>query len=118
MSGKMDNFVNDSFLNARAARAVVRGFEVPRYIEFCREAMKMGLAVHLHEAITTVSKYVTLVTKDKARRTFKVRFSNHKPNRGKELEGDCDFFVGHTHTGVRTTSDALVAVKKWMEGKI
>ena len=39
-----------------------------------------------------------------------MRFSDHKPNREKELTGDCDFFVGRTNTGVRTTEDAKVFV--------
>ena len=87
-----------------------QGYSTPRWIEFSMTLLKEGYDVLLVAAKTTVSKYIYVRKGDKQ---FKVRFSNHKPNWRKEHEQDCDFFVGVTNTGVRTTKDALVAVREF-----
>jgi hypothetical protein len=69
--------------------------------------MSAGFTLTLYEARHTLSKYVTV---SDGQSEYKVRFSNHRPNKGRELNGDCDFFVGVTHTGWRTTDHALEAV--------
>lgn len=69
--------------------------------------MRLGFSVELYEARQTKSKYCTVKLDGKS---FKVRFSDHKPIYQREMKGDCDFFVGHTHTGIRTTQDAINAV--------
>ena len=69
--------------------------------------MRLGFTVELYEARQTKSKYCTV---RHAGKQFKVRFSDHKPIYRREMQGDCDFFVGHTHTGIRTTHDAANAV--------
>jgi hypothetical protein len=84
-------------------------FPVPKFVLFIETALKFGYRVRLYDAQTTVSKYVTVYNKKKK---FKVRFSNHKPNRQRELEGNCDFFVGRTHLGVTTTRDAWYAMRR------
>jgi hypothetical protein len=104
--------VTPAFIEERGSRAINSGYSVPRYLEFCAWAINQGFIVDLDEAVTTVSKYVFVREWDQGR-SFKLRFSNHKPNRGKELEGDCDFFVGVTHTGARTTEHAMKAVLDW-----
>lgn len=102
--------VTREFLERRTSRAEKSGYGKARWIEFCERMLAAGFEVSLYEARFTVSKYVT-VSRDG--RTFKVRFSNHKPIRSRELKRDCDFFVGITHTGVRTTDMAVEAVLRF-----
>lgn len=94
------------YLASRTARAVSMGYSKPKWVEFCEIAIRRGLAVYLYEAIHTASKYVTLRRDGKS---FKVRFSNHKPILASEAGGDCDFFVGVTNRTVTTTGDAMRA---------
>ena len=86
------------------------GYPKAKWIEFSEILIKDGYQLFIYEAKQTASKYIT-VTKDN--KSFKVRFSNHKPIAEKELNGDCDFFVGVTHTGVRNTTMALNAVRNY-----
>jgi hypothetical protein len=109
--GKATNIrVSQAFLDDRAKRAMAKGFEKQKWIEFCETLLGQGFDLSLYEARRTASKYITV---RKGALAYKVRFSNHKPNKGRELEGDCDFFVGRTHTGIRTTSDCLRAVREF-----
>lgn len=100
------------FLTYRAEMARRGGFSTPRYIWFGFRLLELGLKAQLYEARETRSKYITIFA-DKAGPRFKVRFSNHKPNEHVELSGDCDFYVGHTNTGIRTSEDALRAVEQF-----
>lgn len=97
------------YLDQRAAILKDSGYPVSKWITFCETLLDNGFQVYLYEAKETKSKYVTV---KKHYKEYRVRFSDHKPNKIRELQGDCDFFVGITHTGVRTTADALVAVSK------
>jgi len=81
-----------------------------KWIIFAEELLKSGYKVSLYEAKTTVSKHLTV---EKGNKKFKVRFSNHRPNMRKELENDCDYFVGVTNFQVHTTEDALIAVNNY-----
>lgn len=87
-------------------------FGKAKWIEFAEELLHNGYKVSLYEAKTTVSKYLTV---EKGNKKFKVRFSNHKPNRLKELKNDCDYFVGVTNFEVHTTKDALIAVRNYFK---
>jgi hypothetical protein len=105
-------FVND-------VRELVRAYEregwpMPQYLKFCDDALHKGYSVSLYNAQRTASKYVTVRHK---RKTFVVRFSNHRPNKDRELNGDCDFFVGVTNTGVRRTSDAWQAMLDYFKSR-
>ena len=82
-----------------------------KWIFFCEEMLKLGFIVKLYEARQTKLKYCIIV-RDNDHRKFKVCFSDHKPIKRRELNEDCDFFVGMTHTGVRNTNDAINAVCK------
>jgi len=99
--------VTQEMLDARTKWATDRGYTKARWVAFCEALLNAGFHLSLYEARHTVSKYITITDGDAS---YKVRFSNHRPNKGRELEGDCDFFVGVTHTGARTTEDALKAV--------
>jgi hypothetical protein len=95
------------YLKGRAEGCMAKGFKKQKWVEFCETLMTRGFELELYEARRTVSKYILVKRESK---TFRVRFSNHKPISERELAGDCDFFVGITHTGTRTTADALKAV--------
>lgn len=99
--------VSKGFLKRRAEASIAQGFKKQKWIEFCELLLEKNLSVHIYEARTTKSKYIYVKRKGKE---VKIRFSDHKPNRHKELTNDCDFFVGRTNTGVRTTEDAKIFV--------
>ena len=104
---KNGDTVTTALLEARVTRAASNGYPKAKWIEFCEMMIERGFTVTLYEARQTFSKYVTVAGVGAA--PFKLRFSNHKPIRGRELDGDCDVFVGITHTGTRTTADAIAA---------
>lgn len=79
----------------------------PKWIYFCEFMLAKGLTVSLYEAKETVSKYVTVSLADRGE--FKVRFSNHKPNKYKEVNRFCDFFVGYNNLENTTTQQAIFA---------
>lgn len=107
-AGKANNrAVTKSYLDQRAARAIALGYSKPRWVLFCQIALDRGFAINLYEARRTNSKYVTVW---KGSKSFKVRFSDHKPIKAREAGGDCDFFVGVTNLAVTTTGDALRAL--------
>lgn len=85
-----------------------------KWIMFAEELLKKGFRVSLYEARRTFSKYLTV---EKDGEKFKVRFSNHKPNKEREEHCDCDFFVGVSNYKVTTTEDAFDAVYKYFNEK-
>lgn len=104
-------YVDKHFVTKRTRAAMGMGYEVPKYVQFIDKMLNIGYRVKLHEAFETRSKYVTVEGGHDLQ--FKVRFSNHKPIKARELAGDCDFFVGMTHTGTRTTNMAVEAVREF-----
>ena len=106
--------VNAEFLNTRYERAKALGYSKAKWILFCEALLEAGYKLSLYEARNTYSKYVTVI---KDGRRFKVRFSNHKPIKHREIKGDCDFFVGVTNLGTTTTSEALKAVQDFFAKK-
>lgn len=99
--------ITAEFLEERVSRVVAAGYAKQKWIMFCEQMLQRGYSLSIYEARRTVSKYITV---KKGKRTFRVRFSNHKPIKNRELAQDCNFFVGWTHTGVRTTEQAIEAV--------
>lgn len=97
------------YLKGRVECLVAAGFPKSKWIYFCEEMLRLGFTVELYEARQTKSKYCT-VKLPNIQKTYKVRFSDHKPIHRREMAGDCDFFVGVTHTGSRNTHDAINAV--------
>ncbi len=95
------------YINKRAKRYAKKGWGKPKWMLFAEYLINKGFQCNLYEARKTNSKYITI---SKNNKQFKVRFSDHKPIKRRELAGDCDFFVGMTHTGTRTTRDAYDAV--------
>lgn len=97
-------------LKALSSRYMGMGYQKAKWIDFCEELLKRGYRVTLKEAMGMVSKYVTVhgINDD----FYRVRFSNHKPNKKREEKGDCDFFVGVTHFGITNTGQAIHATLK------
>lgn len=102
--------VTSNFLQSRTKFLRENNWPKSKWIFFCEEMMRLGFSVELYEARQTKSKYCTVRHPDHRSKAYKVRFSDHKPIYQREMAGDCDFFVGHTHTGIRTTQDAINAV--------
>lgn len=100
-------------LNERHAWSRRLGYEKQKWVFFCETLLERGYEMTLYEARQTVSKYIT-VRKDG--KTFKVRFSDHKPIAHREANGDCDFFVGRTNLGISNTHNALHAVESFFNG--
>lgn len=74
-----------------------------KYLIFIKAMLEAGWKVKIYVA-NKVSKYVFIIKGDTI---YKIRFSNHKPLYGKELENDCDFYVGISHKQVTTTEELL-----------
>lgn len=81
-------------------------FAPAKYLLFMEQMIKAGWRVKLYKA--GVSKYIFI---EKGTDLFKIRFSNHKPLYGREIENDCDFYVGVSHTQVSTTEQILEKLK-------
>lgn len=77
-------------------------YKPPKYFEFIKTMILNGWTVKLYTA--GVSKYIFVI---KGMHIYKIRFSNHKPIREKELENDCDFYVGITHLQASTTEQVI-----------
>ena len=114
MNKRHDGQVGEKLLSERRARAMIGGFPVPRWVVFCEAMLAKRYRVYLREALSTYSKYISVVSNG---RKFKVRFSNHRPSSAGFQMGDCDFFVGITQAGIATTEDAIKATIEHMEGK-
>lgn len=99
--------VDKKYIAALEERSASRGYDTPKWVQFCKLMLPYCDRLHVYEAKTTVSKYITVV---KGREAIKVRFSNHKPNKFKEATGDSDFFVGLTNWGCTKTEDAVAYV--------
>lgn len=95
------------YLKSRADGLAARGYSKPKWISFCEDVLAVGLRASLYEARRTFSKYVTVT--DGRGKSFKIRFSNHKPIKAREAAGDCDFFVGVTNQTVTNTDQVLAA---------
>lgn len=106
---KHSGVVNEEILLNREKVSRDLGYPCPKWIQFCRYFLSKRCKVCLYEAKLTRSKYVDVILNG---RQVKVRFSNHKPIQSRELAKDCDFFVGVTHTGIRTTEDAIKFVER------
>lgn len=103
------DWVSPDYVERKEAQYASLPYPLPKYVQFIKRALGAGLRVRLYDCPSTVSKYVTIIHHGKR---FKIRFSNHKPIFSREMKGDCDFFVGVTHTGVKTTDDAWTAMVK------
>lgn len=81
-------------------------FPAPKYLLFIKEMMESGWEVKIYEVKR--SKYIFLIKGDDI---FKVRFSNHKPIYEREMAGDCDYYVGVSHTATHTTEEIIKLLK-------
>ncbi|MBO6507323.1 MAG: hypothetical protein JJ979_02365 [Roseibium sp.] len=100
--------IDKQYLDGRLNGLKAAGYGKTKWIEFCETMLNYGFDLSLYEARQTVSKYIT-VTSRASKKSFKVRFSNHRPNRYREEGGDCDFFVGRNNHSISTTDQAIEA---------
>jgi hypothetical protein len=107
--------VEKDFLDKRTAICSIYGKPKHKWVEFCEYFLDKGYTISLYEAKETVSKYITLTHASCPDKAYKVRFSNHRPIAHLEYKGTCDFFVGITHTGTRTTREAAIAVNNYLK---
>lgn len=107
-----DRYLTADYLASRAHGLAAAGYSKPKWIRFCEVLLAEGYEVWGYEARQTVSKYIT-VGYPGNRCRFKVRFSNHKPIKERELQGDCDFFVGITNLRTTHSRQALDAVRAY-----
>lgn len=106
--------IDGFFLAVRADRAREFGYPVPKWVTFCK-ALVEDFDVYLYESKSTRSKYITVVRDDHC---YRVRFSDHKPNRFKERMNDCDFVVGASNfLKSRGTDEAYQAVRSFFADK-
>lgn len=107
-------YPSDDELEHRAHALVSRGFSRSRWIDFMLVLMREDrLKVGVYEAATTRSKYVYVHIPNKG--VFKVRFSNHRPAVGQQLNDDSDFYVGVSNGKVTNTDQALAAVRAFID---
>lgn len=82
-------------------------YPIPKYLLFIKQMLEANWKVKLYEV--KVSKYVFVF---KGEDIFKVRFSNHKPIYEKEIQSDCDYYVGVSHTQCSTTDEIVKKIIK------
>lgn len=105
--------VTMDFLKRRAAACVAAGYTKQKWVEFCEIMLNKGFECTIYEARQTFSKYITV--RDSKHHSFKVRFSNHRPIKQREINGDCDFFVGITNLKVTNTAQAVLAALRFFD---
>lgn len=77
-------------------------FPTPKYLLFIKHMLENGWSVKVY--VSGVSKYVFVVNGEEI---HKIRFSNHKPIYAREVQEDCDFYVGISHKQVSTTAQII-----------
>lgn len=103
--------ISQKFLNFK--KPTNKEFKVPKWIEFCEHFISNpNLKMFLYESASTNSKYIYVNFKNK---TFKVRFSDHKPNKRSENTQDSDFYVGITNLKITNTEMAKKALADWIQ---
>lgn len=82
-------------------------YPTPKYLSFIKKFLEDGWNVKIYEV--RVSKYIFVYTETKI---YKIRFSNHKPLYQKEIENDCDYYVGISHKATHTTDQIINLIIK------
>ena len=101
--------VTQKYLDKRKPYYAENNWSIPKWIFFSETMLKHGWKVKLHEASSTVSKYV-YIEKDNTK--LKIRFSNHKANWHQEHNSDSDYYVGRGNKGVITTEKLIDIILK------
>lgn len=83
-------------------------YETPKYLLFMKWAIENKYLVKLYRC--GVSKYIFLI---KDNDVIKIRFSNHKPIKWRELEEDCDYYVGISNLQTTTTDQIINKISKF-----
>lgn len=108
--------VTEHWLRQRHDSNVKAGYSnMAKWIEFCFVLLEKGYCVWVTESLSTKSKYVYIAETVRGNR-YKVRFSDHRPNKWAEQQNDCDFYVGIGHRGTNTTLGAIRSVDLFFKG--
>jgi len=105
--------IDQSYITELNERYKNKGWNPTKWSQFSERMLQEGYSVYLYESKTTRSKYLFVQGGNKV---FKVRFSNHKPNKSAEISQDSDFYVGVSHLGVTRTEDAIKATIAFLRG--
>lgn len=81
-------------------------YPTPKYLIFIRWMLRHGFKVKVY--VAKVSKYIFVYRRGAI---YKIRFSNHKPLLHRELEHDCDFYVGVSNSTTLKTEEIIEAIK-------
>jgi len=81
-----------------------KGYPVPKWITFSETLLNSGWKVQLKRSKSSYSKYIYIQKEDKS---YKIRFSNHRPNKDAQEMSDSDFYVGVSNGQVITTEMVL-----------
>jgi len=84
---------------------IAKGYAVPKWIIFAETMIHEGFDVKICYSKSTVSKYVYI--KRGKEPIIKIRFSNHKANKRREMEEDADYYVGRGNLGCITTETVI-----------
>lgn len=87
-------------------------YPTPKYLQFIKTMLEHGWSVKLY--VAGVSKYVFV---EKDQHIYKIRFSNHKPIYQREIENDCDFYVGISHKTVHKTEEIVNILQEKLNQK-
>lgn len=77
-------------------------YPTPKYLLFIKRFLEEGWEVKVY--VAKVSKYVFVIREGEI---YKIRFSNHKPLYHKQMENDCDFYVGVSHKQCHTIDEII-----------
>lgn len=90
-------------------------YSIPKWIVFSECMLKKGFKVYLVRSKSTVSKYIYVYNHNTKSKGYKIRFSNHKPNKYKENNNDCDFYTGISNNNTLTTEKLIPKITKLLE---
>ncbi len=102
------------YVNDLAKNYIEKNYSAPKWLQFSKYFILKGFEVYLAKSKSTVSKYIYV---EDMENVFKVRFSNHKPNKNKEVAEDCNFFVGRTNLRTTTTEQAVLAAEIFFKNR-
>lgn len=99
----------DMIWQLKRAKSCQFKYPAPKWVLFAEQMIALGATVSFVESEKSVSKYVTV---NYQRKTVKVRFSNHKPSRNKELLQECDYYAGVSNYKTLKTTQIIELVAK------
>ena len=81
------------------------GYSVPKWVKFSEIMINHGWECYAYESKSTHSKYIYI---SKGKQHYKIRFSNHRPNKNVQRQNDSDFYVGVSNGNQVLTTEELI----------